>query len=56
MRTENQKAGACLARMYFGTGVEKLPYVLNGDQADGFRKEWKRLTDNFVSKSRFLIK
>jgi hypothetical protein len=39
----NKEWGRHLADVFYGTGIEKLPFDLNSGQADGFIERWKEL-------------
>lgn len=43
---KNRKFGELLARMFYGSNVRTLPFILNSEQAEAFKQEWRKLEYN----------
>ena len=41
--TKNQEFGRDLAEAFYGSGIKELPFILNIEQAEAFKKRWKEL-------------
>lgn len=44
--TKNQEFGQKLARIFYNSKVKTLPFILNEEQVNSFRKEWHILEYN----------
>ena len=40
---QNKSFGKLLARWCYESGIDKLPIILNSEQYQAFKKEWKEL-------------
>lgn len=53
---KNRKFGKLLARMFYGSNVRTLPFILNSEQAEAFKQEWCKLEYNIDTSAEHPVK